>query len=359
MKRTLALAITAIAVVGLCQAQIPGPSEPGLPPEKYEGQLVDSLLVPAWALRRDLPVRVGKPLTDQDLRATERILREDLEKQGESAFSVRKTLDVTLLRPLVLPSSKPNSVHVLFEVNRIVLTEDDTPGRALDESSTWTGLQSKVPDISFDFHRDQRLGLTLGTGLSTPRYFFKSGVSLKFYWDGWISSSDGFYDMKAGFDLVPGIGFQAARLSCGPEYDLSGLPFAGGELRNISFTAGCGYRFRSSNLESWRANATYRLGFQRLTFPGVAVRRYTDHGFEADINREYIFGPGFVRLQPWIDGAHSDEVQLNIRAGGRVRAYREFSIGSHSLFIADLGLNAGASLFGRYLPTARLLGDRG
>jgi hypothetical protein len=164
----------------------------------------------------------------------------------------------------------------------------------MDQASTWTPADvGGAHQFEIDFNRDQRLGDAIGGLASVGPFLFPSGVSLASSASGWTSASDGYYDATGQVQVRPGASSDLAALNCGPEFDVSYLPFGANTIRNISVTGGCGYRFRSSSLEQWRLEARYRFARQKLDTLNVPERAYDDHGFESAILREFSMESGF------------------------------------------------------------------
>lgn len=330
-----------------------------------EGLPIEEIKVPLWAEGVRLPIQVGEPLSVQKVSEAEAILRRYLERVVP-IYPFPATLDASLFATRVEKSTS-GGVIVNFNIKRLILTEDDTPGRAIDEASNWNpayhvfeGIVGYQADRRFEMiqgglispHLQLPFGLVIRPSIeakSQPLEVTTKTLSIPITLPGGRivvihpkipAFSSGPYDVRARMPVTTA----SPRLVCEPQADWSNLPFADGKLLNLSIGAGCGYRFHKSGATGWRMAARYRFAKQKLAFDGIANRHYVEQGFQAELSREYFMSGGFVRVVPWADASHSQVVPFGLRLGALARMYREWTPHRAKTIITDIVASGGASL---------------
>ena len=352
-----------LALCGICHAQSASSYA------QYEGIEIQEVNVPSWAEGLSLPTKPHQPLHVAQIQESEAILRQYLETiSPDYPFPI--TFDVGLF-PTRIKNAKHSTVKVTFRVRRLVLTEDDTPGRAIDESSNWNPAYHAF-EATGGVQVDKRF-VAGELGFALPAIPLPDEWSVRPAIEMWVQPKlktdtikttitilnghkitiplfslpffqSGFYDLKGRLPITTTL----SPLVCEPQIDLSDLPFANGELLNFSFGAGCGYRFRREALAGWKAAVRYNFAKQKLVVSNVADRYYVDQGIQGEISKEFSVSDGFFRAAPWFDINHSDIVPLNGRLGVNVRFYREWTTGKKkgktATFLADITSSAGVAI---------------
>jgi len=331
----------------------------GWPYARLEGRPIAEIEVPEWANNVDLPLKLGTPLREHDVRESEMLLRSALEKVS-SAYFFPAMLDVSLIVSHI-QTEKKGAVKVVFTVKRLMITEDVMPGQAIDENSTWHA-DYRSWEYLLAGHFDKNIQ-SISYGLSSPRILSFHGLSFRPSVEGWsqlgfhfaitqvrptvkldVGFETEFYDLKLKMSVKPNPYSRVAKLECVPAGAASQLPFAQGKIFNLSFTAGCSYRLPSESLESWRIAARYAYSQQKLIFTGISNRSFVSHGFEAEAIREYPIGAGFLRVAPWADGSHTHFSSLSVRMGAAIRGYWEWAPRKNPVLTADILGSGGVAL---------------
>jgi hypothetical protein len=317
----------------------------------FEGQPITGIHVPVAVDGIGLPISIGKPVHSAEIQEAENVIREQILKMHPSYIPVN--LDVALVYTEFVRTA--GGVEVWFRFRRLLLTEEDSPGSAMDEANPLVQNQTEKQGVVGEAKRDQRLGWIGGYGTSFLGRRTASGLSIEPSFSFWMSQKhdvNQYAGFRARLSIVPGLSTSLTQLDCGPEADAYHSPFGSGELWNTSFAAGCTYRFRSRSFEAWKIGARYLLSHERVRFPDGFDHTYLENGFQADATREWELPSGFLRLAPWIDGAHSDSLNFNARLGSSFRAYREWFSGGSAGFVTDVSLNVGTSI--GPLPISRM-----
>lgn len=360
-RRPLRVISLCIALNALCLGQT-APSY-----SRFEGLPIKEVTVPHWAESLEIPIKSGKMLHVKDIEDTEVILRQYLDTIAPN-YPFPVTLAVGLFATTV-KRKKHGMVKVNFRVRRLVLTNDDTPGRAIDEASNWNPAYHAFETIG-GIQADNRF-VAGELGFATPSIPAPLGLSLRPIVDMWVQPRINTHQIKTTITLPPPInktitvplfnlpifssGFYAlkgrlpittrlSRLVCEPQTNLSDLPFADGELMNFSIGAGCNYRFRTESLSGWRATARYRFSKQKMIVLNVPDRYYLDNGMQAELSKEYSIPEGFLRVAPWMDLDSSHVAPLSLRFGGNLRFYREWTPGRGQSILTDISSSAATSV---------------
>ena len=317
LVRTLLFA-AALPATSPCWAQSP-PSEFS----EHVGKKVTSVLIPIWSTGNETPIERGKVLTLEDIRVSERNLRAAL-AQRRASDPIPPRLDIAFASTEVRP--KGDGVEVDFSVKEIVITDQDSLGRAIDESAFWyTSSSRDFPQFNTRYIQNPSLGPALAVDFALPRIvspLSASSRSLIVPSIGASAALDGdFWGVNYGVQVIPGLSERARRFSCNERINVAQLPFADGHLRTLNVRLGCDYRFASETLEEWRGSASYRLSRDQIGPVGPTL---VENGFELDARREILVSPGFIRVAPWIDGAFSSDSGRYLRIGGLSRSYLEW-----------------------------------